>query len=137
MEEAMILALAQTFEKVQNRNLDVMEKMSNQIELLTINLDLAIGTIHKMQNHMYELEKEIEELNNKEEEENMDPTIKMCNEVVEAVEKGNNDDFLASYMKLTESLKAEVREDIANEQEYYCSYDDNGHCTDCDNCMKE
>lgn len=44
-------------------------------------------------------------------------TIDLCNEIVNAVENGTQDDFLASYLELTKSLKAEVLEDIQNEEE--------------------
>lgn len=112
-----------------DKTVDAMTELANTVqEMSTI--------LIQMKQNIEELEEEIEKMkkgDNMEEK----TTIEMCNDIVDAVENGTQDDFLASYMKLTESLKAEVREDIANEEEYYCSYDENGHCTDCDNCMEE
>jgi septal ring factor EnvC (AmiA/AmiB activator) len=72
--------------------------------------------IDGLEDEIDELEEEIEKMKGDNVEEKS--TIEMCNDVVEAVENGNDDDFLASYMELTAALKAEVQQDIENEKEW-------------------
>ena len=98
-----------TLEHVTDRTLDSVEGMMKIINKMGENME-------KMADKIEELEEQIEEL---EEGDNMDKTVEMCNNVVENIEKGNDDDFLASYMELTAALKAEVQQDIENEKELY------------------
>ena len=97
-----------TLEHVQDRNFEVFERFINTLEEHT-------ELIKTLTNKVVTLEEKIKEL----EGDNMDGTIQMCNDVVEAIENGNEDDFMDKYMKLTESLKQEVIEDMKNEEEMY------------------
>ena len=72
--------------------------------------------IDGLEDEIDDLEEELEKIKGDNVEEKT--TIEMCNDVVEAVENGNDDDFLASYMELTAALKAEVQQDIENEKEW-------------------
>ena len=67
------------------------------------------NTIKELGERIEELEERIEEL-----EEDEDSTIELCEKVIKT---DNDDDFLSAYMELTNALKAEVREDIQNEEE--------------------
>ena len=96
-----------TLEHVQDRNFEIFEKLMNTLEKHT-------ELIKTLTDRVITLEEKIKEL----ESDNMEEktTIEMCNDIVDAIENGNDDDFLASYMELTASLKAEVQQDIENEK---------------------
>lgn len=101
-------AVAHALESVTDRTLGSLEKMSDTMNEMS-------NAIEMMGNKIVELEEKIKKL----EGDNMDKTVKMCDNVVESIENGNDDDFLASYMELTAALKAEVQQDIENEKELY------------------
>lgn len=92
-----------------DKTVDAMTELANTVQEMS-------EIIIEMKKEIKELEEEIEKIKDDNVEEKT--TIEMCNDVVEAVENGNDDDFLASYMELTAALKAEVQQDIENEKEW-------------------
>lgn len=114
--EYITMRMIQTMDSLSDRTI---QTFSNQIEIMNKmqeSIQTQQQTIYILKQRVDELEERIEELEGDNMEE--DDTIQMCNEVVDAIENGNDDDFLSSYLKLTESLKAEVREDIKNEERW-------------------
>ena len=99
-----------------NRTVHSVDKTVDTIIKLKKTLQEMSKMIIEMKKEIKELEEEIEKMKSDNVEEKT--TIEMCNDVVEAVENGNDDDFLASYMELTAALKAEVQQDIENEKEW-------------------
>ena len=93
------------------KTVDAMSEMSDTLQ----DMGHAINYLGKK---VAALERQVEELENKGGE-NMEEksTMDLCNDVVDAVENGSDDDFLAAYAALTNSLKAEVQQDIENEEE--------------------
>jgi hypothetical protein len=107
------------------RNSETLNRTVNSVDKTVDTMAELANTVQEMSEMLIQMKKEIKELEEEIEKmkkgDNVEEktTIEMCNDVVEAVENGNDDDFLASYMELTAALKAEVQQDIENEKELY------------------
>lgn len=107
------------------RNSKTLNRTVNSVDKTVDTMTELANTVQEMSEMLIQMKKEIKELEEEIEKmkkgDNVEEktTIEMCNDIVEAVENGNDDDFLASYMELTAALKAEVEQDIENEKELY------------------
>lgn len=104
--------VAHALEHVTDRTLGALEKMSDTMNEMS-------NTIKTMSNKIIELEEKIEILESKRDDNMEKDLVQMCNDVVKATEEENEDDFMTQYMKLTETLRNEVIEDMKNEEEQY------------------
>ena len=99
-------------EHVTDRTLNSLEKMSDTMNEMG-------NIISEMSNKIVELEEKIENLESKGDDNMEKDLVQICNDVVKATEEENEDDFMTQYMKLTETLRNEVIEDMKNEKEQY------------------
>ena len=113
--EYLTIKIIKSMDSLTDRTIQTFNKQMQIMNAMQQSIQAQQQAIYMLKQRVDELEKRIEELEEGDDMEE-DNTVKMCNEVVNAIENGNDDDFLSSYLKLTESLKAEVREDIKNEE---------------------